>query len=182
MANVWHDVSSGDAMPDEVNIIVEIPMGSQNKYEIDKDSGLLKLDRVLFSPFHYPGDYGFIPQTLGQDNDPLDGLVLMSFPTYPMTLINSRPIGVLRMVDNGDSDEKILCVPVDDIRDADTKDLRDIPKAVRDEIAHFFEVYKQLEKKKVEIHGWGDATEAKKIIQEGVDRYKEKFSSGTVQA
>ena len=181
MANVWHDVSSGDNMPDEVNVIVEIPMGSQNKYEIDKDSSLLKLDRVLFSPFHYPGDYGFIPQTLGQDNDPLDGLVLMNFPTYPMTLINSRPIGVLRMVDTGDNDEKILCVPVDDIRYADTKDLNDVPKAVRDEIAHFFEVYKHLEKKKVEINGWGDAAEAKKIILEGVERYKEKFSANTAQ-
>ncbi len=179
MSNVWHDVSFGDAMPEEVNVIVEIPMGSQNKYEIDKESGLLKLDRVLFSPFHYPGDYGFIPQTLGQDNDPLDGLVLMNFPTYPMTIINSRPIGVLRMVDNGEGDEKILCVPVDDIRYGGTKDLHDVPQAVLDEIAHFFEVYKQLEKKKVEINGWGDAAEAKKIIQEGVSRYNEKFKLGT---
>ena len=182
MANVWHDVSSGDNMPDEVNVIVEIPMGSQNKYEIDKDSGILKLDRVLFSPFHYPGDYGFIPQTLGDDNDPLDGLVLVNFPTYPMTLIASRPVGVLRMVDGGEGDEKILCVPVDDVRFSDMKDLADVRQAVRDEIAHFFEVYKQLEKKKVEINGWGDAAEAKKIIQEGVNRYSEKFKSGTAQA
>lgn len=168
-------------MPEEVNVIVEIPMGSQNKYEIDKDSGILKLDRVLFSPFHYPGDYGFIPQTLGDDNDPLDTLVLVNFSTYPMTMIASRPVGVLRMVDNGEGDEKILCVPVDDVRFSDTKDLGDVRKAVRDEIAHFFEVYKQLEKKKVEINGWGDAAEAKKIILEGVERYKAKFSASTAQ-
>ncbi|HLC49441.1 MAG TPA: inorganic diphosphatase [Candidatus Andersenbacteria bacterium] len=175
--NVWHDVSYGENMPEEVNVIVEIPTGSQNKYEIDKDSGLLKLDRVLYSPFHYPGDYGFIPQTLGQDNDPLDGLVLVNFPTYPLTLMNVRPIGVLRMIDGGEGDEKILCVPVDDVRHSGANKLSDIPQAVQDEIAHFFQTYKQLEKKSVEINGWGDADEAKQIIRDGVVRYQEKFSS-----
>ncbi len=173
--NAWHDVSYGEKAPEEVNLIIEIPMGSQNKYEIDKDTGLIKLDRVLFSPFHYPGDYGFIPQTLGQDGDPLDGLVLVNFPTYPLTLMAVRPLGVLRMVDNGDNDEKILCVPVNDVRHDGDKSLDDIPKAIQNEISHFFETYKQLEGKKVEINGWGGLEEAKKIIQEGIARYGEKF-------
>lgn len=173
--NVWHDISYGEKAPDEVSIIVEIPMGSQNKYEIDKDTGLLKLDRVLYSPFHYPGDYGFIPRTLGQDGDPLDGLVLIKFRTYPLTLMTVRPLGVLRMVDSGDNDEKILCVPVDDVRHDGAHALSDVPQAVQNEIAHFFETYKQLEGKKVEINGWGDAQEAKKIIQESIARYQEKY-------
>lgn len=175
--NVWHDVSFGDNAPEEVNLIIEIPTGSQNKYEIDKETGLIKLDRVLFSPFHYPGDYGFIPRTLGQDGDPLDGLVLMKFPTYPLTLMSVRPVGVLRMVDNGDNDEKILCVPVDDVRHDGATKLSDIPQAVQNEIAHFFETYKQLEGKKVEINGWGEAEEAKKVIQEGIERYKQEVTS-----
>jgi inorganic pyrophosphatase len=175
--NVWHDVAFGDKAPNEVNLIVEIPTGSQNKYEIDKDTGLIKLDRVLYSPFHYPGDYGFIPRTLGQDGDPLDGIVLVNFPTYPLTLMAVRPLGVLRMVDGGDNDEKILCVPVDDVRHKDTNSLADVPEAIRNEIAHFFETYKQLEGKKVEINGWGDLEEAKTIIKEGIVRYQEKFPS-----
>ncbi len=175
--NVWHDVSCGEHTPEEVNVIVETPTGSRNKYEIDKELGILTLDRVLYSPFHYPGDYGFIPQTLGDDNDPLDGLVLVSFPTYPLTLLNTRPIGVLRMIDNGEGDEKILCVPVDDIRQNGAKKLSEIPQAVQDEIAHFFATYKQLEKKSVEINGWGDADEARQVIRDGVARYKEKFSA-----
>lgn len=173
--NVWHDVSYGDKAPEEVNLIVEIPSGSQNKYEVDKDTGLIKLDRVLFSPFHYPGDYGFIPRTLGQDGDPLDGLVLMKFPTYPLTLMTVRPVGVLRMVDGGDNDEKILCVPVDDVRTTEATKLSDIPAAIQNEIAHFFETYKELEGKKVEINGWGDVNEARKIIEEGIARYNEKY-------
>lgn len=175
--NVWHDVSFGENAPAEVNLIVEIPTGSQNKYEIDKDSGLLKLDRVLYSPFHYPGDYGFIPRTLGQDGDPLDGLALVNFPTYPLTLVVVRPVGVLRMVDNGDNDEKILCIPVDDVRHDGANKLSDIPQAIQNEIAHFFETYKQLEDKKVEINGWGDVEEAKRIIEEGIARYNEKYPS-----
>jgi inorganic pyrophosphatase len=173
--NVWHDVSYGEKSPEEVNLIVEIPTGSQNKYEIDKETGLLKLDRVLYSPFHYPGDYGFIPRTLGQDGDPLDGIVLTSFPTYPLTLMTVRPLGVLRMVDGGDNDEKILCVPVDDVRHEGVSDLSGIPQAIQNEIAHFFETYKQLEGKKVEINGWGDVEEAKKIILEGIKRYTENY-------
>ena len=161
-------------LPEFVNVIVEIPKGSQNKYEFDKEHCVLKLDRVLFSPMHYPGDYGFIPQTLGEDGDPLDGLVLVSYPTYPLTLIQARPIGVLKMIDKGEPDDKILCVPIDDPRFKDTKDIKDINKHVLAEIAHFFEVYKTLENKKVEIKGWHDAKKAMEIIKECVERYKKQ--------
>ena len=172
--NLWHDIPAGNA-PEELNLIVEIPTGSQNKYELDKEYGLIKLDRVLYSPLHYPGDYGFIPQTLGEDNDPLDGIVMMSFPTFPGTLMTVRPLGMLRMVDQGERDEKILCVPVDDVRFGEVKALSDVAQPVLDEIAHFFQVYKQLEKKNVEINGWADLDETKEVILAGIERYKAKF-------
>ena len=170
--DLWNDISVGDDVPDEINVIVEIPKGSQNKYEYDKRHNLFALDRVLFSPIHYPGDYGIVPQTLAEDNDPLDALVLVTFPTYPGTLIATRPIGVLKMQDNNEGDDKILGMPVHDTRLSHFKDVTDIPMPVREEIAHFFEVYKQLEGKKVTLGGWEDATEAKRIIEESAARYK----------
>ncbi len=172
----WHDIPAGSNIPDELNVIVEIPKGSQNKYELDKEHGIFRLDRVLFSPIHYPGDYGFIPQTLAEDGDPLDALVLVTYPTFPGTLITARPIGVLHMQDNGQRDDKILCVPVDDIRMESFQNVTDIQSAIRQEIAHFFQVYKQLEGKKVVIAGWDETQAAKKVIQEAVDRYTEKFA------
>lgn len=171
--DIWHDVKPGTE--DVVNVVVEIPMGSRNKYELDKETGMFKLDRVLFSPMHYPGDYGMIPQTLGEDKDPLDGLVLMTRPTFPGCLIEARPIGVLKMVDGGEADDKILCVPKDDVRFNDYKDLSAVPKPILNEIGHFFQVYKDLEGKKVEIVGWEDVDKAKKVIKECIARYKEKF-------
>ncbi|MEX1997151.1 MAG: inorganic diphosphatase [Candidatus Andersenbacteria bacterium] len=171
----WHDITAGSNVPDTINVVVEIPKGSQNKYEYDKDNKIFKLDRVLFSPIHYPGDYGLIPQTLGLDNDPLDALVLVNYPTYPGTLIEARPIGVLKMQDNGEEDDKILCVPLHDIRLTDLDDMDSIHKAVREEIAHFFEVYKQLEGKRIILGGWQPAAEAKKIITAAAARYQEKF-------
>lgn len=173
--DLWHDIPSGDHVPDELNVVVEIPKGSQNKYEYDKELGVFRLDRVLFSPIHYPGDYGIIPQTLAEDNDPLDALVLVSYATYPGTLIVARPIGVLHMQDNGEGDDKILCVPVNDIRMETMQDVTDVQDAIRQEIAHFFQVYKELEGKKVVLGGWDSAGEAKKIIFESVERYKDKF-------
>jgi Inorganic pyrophosphatase len=108
--HLWHDIEPGDSVPDIVNVIVEIPKGSQNKYEYDKDKNIIKLDRVLFSPLHYPGDYGIVPRTLADDGDPLDALVLLSNPTYPGVLIEAIPIGLLRMIDSGMNDDKLLCV------------------------------------------------------------------------
>jgi inorganic pyrophosphatase len=157
--------------PDDIRVIVEIPKGSQNKYEIDKESGLLRLDRVLFSPIYYPGDYGFVPRTLSTDGDPLDALVLVTYPTLPLTLIDARPIGLLDMVDGGEHDAKLLCVPVHDVRFDRIRDLSDMDEPTLNEIAHFFEVYKQLEKKKVDVKGWKGKDEAHRVIRESIARF-----------
>jgi inorganic pyrophosphatase len=172
----WHDIPPGKKAPDEVSVIVEIPKGSQNKYEFNKEAGVFALDRVLFSPIHYPGDYGIIPQTYAEDGDPLDALVLVTYPTYPGILINARPIGVLNMLDNGERDDKILCVPVHDIRMEHITDVSDIQGPIREEIAHFFEVYKQLEGKKVTLGGWDNAKQAHTIIKEAITSYATKFA------
>jgi inorganic pyrophosphatase len=158
-----------------INVIVEIPKGSQNKYEYDKKRGIIKLDRVLFSPFFYPGEYGIIPQTYAEDGDPMDALVLVTNHTYPGVLIESRPIGMLRMKDGGEMDNKILCVAKDDIRYENLKDIADLDKHYLKEIGHFFEVYKHLEGKKVEILGWKNAASAKKEVLAGIKSYQKKF-------
>jgi inorganic pyrophosphatase len=163
-------IESGDEK--ELNVIIEIPKGSQNKYEFDKDKGIITLDRVLFSPLHYPGDYGFVPHTLAPDGDPLDALVLVSLRTFPGCLIRAKPIGILRLIDSGKEDSKILCVPVKDPRLSHYKNIDSISTHVRQEIAHFFLVYKQLEGRKVKILGWKGVAEAKKAIKDAIKRYK----------
>ncbi len=168
--NAIHRLPPGPDVPKRINVLVEIPKGSQNKYEYDHDLHVVKLDRVLYSPLYYPGDYGFVPATLGEDGDPLDALVLVTFPTYPGTLIESRPIGVLEMIDSGQNDAKVLCVPVHDIRYADTHDINDVPEPVRNEIAHFFQVYKELEGKHVQVVGWNDAAHAQRYILNAIIR------------
>lgn len=170
--NFWHDVETGGDIPEIVNVIVEIPKGSQNKYEYDKRHNMMRLDRVLFSPFHYPGDYGIIPQTLSDDGDPLDALVLVTNATYPGILIEARPIGLLRMKDDGALDDKIICVSTNDPRYLHTADISDIEDHYRSEIAHFFQVYKDLEGKKVEILGWESSKEAKSVIVDSVKNYR----------
>ena len=168
------NILPGSKPPEVVNVIVETPKGSQNKYQYDKKNNIIKLDRVLYSPFHYPGDYGFIPQTLCGDGDPLDGLVLVTEPTHPGILIECRPIGVMKMIDNGEEDDKILCVPADDPRFSGFKDLKDVAEHVLKEIAHFFSVYKQLQGKKVEVKGWLGVKEAHKVILDSIKMYKSK--------
>lgn len=170
--NLWHDVETGSDVPEIINVIVEIPKGSQNKYEYDKKHNMMKLDRVLFSPFHYPGDYGLIPQTLADDGDPLDAMVLVTAATYPGVLIEARPIGVLRMRDEGEPDDKIICTSTNDPRYLHTTDISDVEEHYRSEIAHFFQVYKDLEGKKVEIAGWGSARDAKKEVVDAVKNYR----------
>ena len=170
--NFWHDIESGNDIPEIINVIIEIPKGSMNKYEYDKKHNMIKLDRVLFSPFHYPGDYGLVPQTLSEDGDPLDALVVVTNPTYPGILIEARPIGLLQMKDDGESDDKIICVATNDPRYLHTVDITDMEDHHRSEIAHFFQVYKELEGKKVEILGWKTAKEAKDVIIESIKRYK----------
>jgi len=156
--------------------VVEIPMGSRNKYEIDRETGLLKLDRVLHSPFHYPTDYGFIPQTLCEDGDALDALVMTHHPVVPFCIVEARPIGVLKMRDEKGMDEKVLCVPTGDPRFGDIRDIDDIPRHWLMEIAHFFERYKELEEGKyTEILGWGRASEAKEIIRKAMEFYDKRF-------
>ena len=162
----------GDKAPDRVNAVIEIPKDSVNKYEYDKALHVFKLDRTLFSPVHYPGDYGFIPCTLGQDGDPLDILVLVEAPSFPGCLIEVRPIGVLQMLDQGKKDEKVLAVAESDPLYRQINDAAQVlPHQLR-EIEHFFAIYKYLEDKRTEIAGWGDADEARKIIVEGQKRFK----------
>lgn len=163
-------LSAGASTPEKVNVIVEIPTGSQNKYEWDAELNVVKLDRVLYSPMMYPCDYGFVPSTLGPDGDPLDAMVLVTNPTLPGVLIEARPVGVLDMVDAGEQDDKILCVPVSDPRFAHVQDIADVPQAQLDAIAHFFSVYKQLEGKTVTVKGWQGAEQAKRIVQESVEK------------
>lgn len=174
LAMPMHRIAPGKNVPEEIHVFVEIPKGSQNKYEWDEELNVLRLDRVLFSPMVYPGDYGFIPQTLGFDNDPLDALVFVTNATYPATIIDARPIGVLEIIDDGEEDDKILCVPVHDVRFNHMNNIDDIEEPFLNEIAHFFTVYKELEGKKVEVKGWKDAAEAKKIIERCVEAYKKK--------
>lgn len=173
--NLWHDMETGSDVPKVLNVIIEIPKGSQNKYEYDKKRNVIKLDRVLYSPFYYPGDYGLIPQTYAEDGDPLDALVFVTNHTYPGILISVKPIGLLKMKDSGTMDYKILCVAKDDPRYASLKDIGDIEKHHLKEIAHFFQVYKNLEGKKVEILGWGNVNQAKKVITTSVQSYQKTF-------
>lgn len=173
--NYWHDLSAGEGIPQTVNVVVEIPKGSQNKYEYDKDLQAFKLDRVLFSPMHYPGDYGFIPRTLEEDGDPADALVLVNVPTYPGIVLAARPIALLPMVDNGEPDHKVLCVPAHDVRFGRMADIGDIEKPILDEIGHFFQAYKELEGKKVQLGEWQDAAHAHQILLAAQERYAKKF-------
>ncbi|SHE11063.1 inorganic pyrophosphatase [Chlamydia abortus] len=157
-----------------VDAFIEIPTGSQNKYEYDEDKGAFILDRVLYSPMHYPAEYGYLKNTLALDGDPLDILVLTSFPTFPGCIIEARVIGVLIMTDDKGPDEKLLGVPVNDPRFDGVNSLEDIPQHKLKEIAHFFEVYKDLENKKTVIEGWKDAAFAANLYQECLDRHSGK--------
>ncbi len=165
-------LSIGSKAPEVCQAIIEVPKGSQNKYEFDKEQGIIKLDRVLFSPMFYPADYGFFPETLGGDGDPLDVLVLVTNPLFPGVAVDVRPIGVLVMSDDKGQDEKILAVAKDDPRFKHINDLADVSQHMKDEISFFFESYKILEKKMTKIEGWQDAAAAKKLIVEGMERAK----------
>lgn len=157
-----------------VEAFIEIPTGSQNKYEYDKDRGVFMLDRVLYSPMHYPTEYGYLENTLALDGDPLDILVLTTFPTFPGCVIESRVVGVLVMSDDKGPDEKLLAVPKNDPRFNHIQSLNDVPKHIRKEIAHFFQVYKDLENKKTIIEGWKDADFAAQLVEDCKKRYQEQ--------
>ena len=176
--NLWHDIPVGKNIPEEFNTIIEIPKGSFNKYEIDKETGLIALDRANYSYAPYPFDYGFAPQTLWEDGDALDVLVLTTFPLNPGILVKVRPVAVMDMTDSGESDYKIIAVPVDDKRWDDVQDLKDLNKHMIKEFTHFFETYKQLKGKPVvvTINGVMGKKEAMEAVTKSVEIYKQKFS------
>ncbi|MCE5213097.1 MAG: inorganic diphosphatase [Methanobacterium sp.] len=171
--NLWKEIPSGPSAPEVVYAVVEIPKGSRNKYEYDKDMEAFALDRVLYSPFHYPAEYGIIPQSLWDDGDPMDILVLMDEATFPGCVIETRPIGIMRMIDGGDSDDKVLGVPLNDPRFEEIKDIQDVPPSFLKEIEHFFQDYKKLEGKTTEVLGWDNASEALKAIEHSMKLYQE---------
>lgn len=171
--NLWHDIPYGDK--DALNVIIEVPMLSRVKYELDKDTGLIKYDRVLYSPMHYPANYGFVPQTLWDDGDPLDVLVLGQEPLVPGCLVEARPIGVLDMIDGGDGDAKVLAVPTNDPRWKNTQNIDDLEPHLLDEIKHFFTVYKDLQKKKVEVGEWRNAASAEEDVIKSIAQYEAQF-------
>ena len=175
MIHPWKDLSPGPHPPDLVTAVIEIPRGSRNKYELDKDSGLMRLDRVLYSAVHYPGDYGFIPRTLHEDGDPLDVLVRINEPTFPGCQIDVRPVGVLKLLDRGEPDDKILAVPSHDPQHNEYFDIADLPGHYLREIEHFFGIYKDLEGKRVEIVGWEKSERALEIIVDSIRRYEEMY-------
>ena len=173
--NLWHDVPLGDTVPEQINVIIEVPKGSSNKYEIDKVTGLIKLDRANYSAAPFPFEYGFAPQTLWEDNDALDVVVLASFPIPTGILAAVRPVALMEMTDTGESDFKVIAVPVKDKRWDDVQDLGDINKHTLKEIQHFFETYKQLKGDEVTVHGFKGKTEALSAIEKGIRLYREKF-------
>jgi inorganic pyrophosphatase len=177
--NLWHDVSVGKDIPESFNCIIEIPKGSFNKYEIDKETGLIALDRANYSHAPYPFDYGFVPQTLWDDNDALDVIVLTTFPLFPGILVKVRPVAVMDMMDSGESDYKIIAVPVDDKRWDDVQDLKDINKHSLKEFQHFFETYKQLKGKpaEVKINSIMGKEEATAAVTRSIGLYNEKFGT-----
>lgn len=175
--NPWHDVAIGEDVPDFVNSIIEIPKGEKAKYELDKDTGLLKLDRVLFSSVYYPANYGFVPKTLGEDHDPLDILVLSQVNVRPLCIVRAKVIGVMRMIDAGESDDKIIAVAADDMSVNHISEIADLPEHFHSEIKHFFEEYKRLENKTVLVEKFQDKTVAKAIIRKAIEDYKTEFES-----
>ncbi len=173
--NLWHDIAPGT--PEELNVIIEIPKGSHNKYEVDKDTGLIKLDRANYGAAAYPFDYGFVPQTLWDDGDALDVMVLTTYPLAPGILVTARPVAVMEMTDTGESDYKIIAVPVDDRRWDDVQDLGDLNKHNLREYQNFFETIKQLKAKPavVEVHGFKGKAEALEAVKKSFELYKKKF-------
>jgi inorganic pyrophosphatase len=178
MTHPWHDVTPGERSPREFVSIIEIPAGSNVKYELDKETGLLRLDRILYSAVHYPASYGFIPQTLAEDDDPLDVLVLCQEPVAPLTLVESRAIGLMTMIDAGKSDHKILAVAVDDPEYNGYRDARELPPHRLALLRRFFQDYKTLEKKTVEVNDFQPAATAWPIIEDALSRYSAQRRRG----
>ena len=175
VSHPWHGISYGESSPRIVNAVIEIPQGSRAKYEIDKESGLLRLDRVIYSSFYYPCNYGFIPQTYGDDKDPLDILVITSLSVQALCIMEAKVVGVMQMIDSGDADDKIIAVAAKDPGVNHYNNIEELPKHFFDELRHFFEEYKKLEEKTVVVEEFGDKATALKIIEDAIGFYKENF-------
>jgi inorganic pyrophosphatase len=171
----WHDIPTGSNPPERVTAVIEIPTNERNKYELDKELGVFRLDRVLHSSVHYPGDYGFLPQTLGDDGDPLDVLVLMKIPVFTGCLVEARPIGLFHLVDKGKGDEKVLAVPLGDPYSEGINEIADIPQHALKEIEHFFQVYKDLEGAYTRTRGFEGAAAAREAITDAMELYRREF-------
>lgn len=175
MSNIWHDISPKRISPERFMAVIEIPKGVKNKYEMDKETGLLRLDRVLYTSTHYPANYGFIPRTYAEDNDPLDVLVLCQESIVPMTLVECYPIGVLKMTDDDQVDEKIIAIPFNDPSYNNIKDISELASHRFEEISHFFKVYKSLEGKETVVNEVQGAEEARNVIAECIASYKDNY-------
>ena len=173
--NIWHDISPKRISPEDFVCVVEIPKGSKKKYELDKETGLIILDRILYTSTHYPANYGFIPRTWGDDGDPLDVLLLCSEPLEPLTLCRAYPIGVISMIDNGRNDEKIIAIPFNDPNYNIYTNIDQLPKHIFDEMRHFFSVYKTLENKETAVNEVSERSVAIKVISEAIDNYIESY-------
>ncbi len=175
MANIWHDISPKRITPEDFIAVVEIQKGSKNKYELDKETGYIMLDRILHTSTHYPANYGFIPRTYGDDLDPLDVLVLCSEPLSPLTLVRCYPIGMISMVDGGRGDEKIIAIPFSDPTYNEYTDISQLPSHIFEEMRHFFRVYKALEGKETAVNEISGRAEAVATIRSAIDSYVENF-------
>lgn len=175
-SHAWHDVDPGPDVPEQFLAVVEIPRGSKVKYELDKDTGLLYVDRILYSSVHYPANYGFIPRTYGDDNDPLDVLIMMQEPVAPLSLLRVRPIGLMNMIDHGENDEKIICVHVDDPAFNGYYHIWELPEHHLKELKRFFEDYKKLEEKKVLVQDFMGPDKARQVVMKGLRSYAAKFA------
>lgn len=173
--HLWHNLASGPNPPETVYAVIEVPKGSRNKYEYSKSAGVIKLDRVLYSPLHYPGDYGFIPRTYFDDGDPMDILVMMNASTFPGCVVEARALAMLKMIDEGEPDYKILAVPHTDPNFSHLQSFEDIPQHFLEEVRHFFMVYKQLQGVTVENEGWVGTQETKEAILNAMQLYHNRF-------
>ena len=175
--NIWHDMDPKEITPTDFSAVIEISKDSQCKYELDKHTGLLRLDRVLYTATHYPANYGFIPRTFADDGDPLDVLVLCARPIQPLTLVRVYPIGVMRMLDDGRMDDKIIAIPFSDPTYNNIRSIDEMPAHIFDEIMHFFSVYKQLENKETAVQSLFGRAKAEEIIRESIECYERTFGT-----
>jgi inorganic pyrophosphatase len=175
MTNPWHDLSPGDNVPKEFDAVIEIPLGGNLKYELDKGTGLIRMDRVLYSAVYYPANYGFIPQTLAEDHDPLDVLVMCQEAVVPLTILHARAIGLMTMIDSGDKDHKVLAVATADPEYSSYRHTKDLPPHKMTMVTRFFKDYKQLEGKKVEVDEILPVSAAYPVIEDALARYRKKF-------